>query len=164
MKHFDDATLLVRAERERQVQKWGGYERIVPDLTKFAVLGEEMGEVAKALLEEKPADLKAELVQAAAVAMAWLEQIILLENLRFFVLDDTEIYAALDEQSLLEELNNGLLRHRTEDDLDELDPNTPWLDGMSPKECFVRLFAQKNVVLELPALISSRYSEQERED
>lgn len=46
-----------------------------PDLSDFhklAVLAEEFGEVAKALLES-PEDLKTELVQTAAVCFAWLE-------------------------------------------------------------------------------------------
>jgi NTP pyrophosphatase (non-canonical NTP hydrolase) len=42
----------------------------------LAVLLEEVGEVARALLEGEPvADLRAELIQVAAVAVAWVEGI-----------------------------------------------------------------------------------------
>lgn len=55
------------------------------DWMRFTVLGEEVGEVAKAMLEAGytaggldpvgDRDLRAELVQVAAVAMAWIEAI-----------------------------------------------------------------------------------------
>ena len=45
----------------------------VSDLAKLAVLTEETGEVARALLEQDPDQLRTELVQVAAVAVAWLE-------------------------------------------------------------------------------------------
>jgi NTP pyrophosphatase (non-canonical NTP hydrolase) len=51
----------------------------MPDLTRLAVLAEEFGEVARAVLEQEDAndkhgkDLRKELVQVAAVAVAWIE-------------------------------------------------------------------------------------------
>lgn len=67
----------VRAERERQDAKWGG----TPGVDRFsdphyaAVLGEEFGEVCKAWLERDVAGLREELVQVAAVAVAWVEEL-----------------------------------------------------------------------------------------
>lgn len=63
---------LIRAERERQDKKWGS-QRHLPNYTWSAILTEENGEVAKATLEKDTANLKEELVQVAAVAVAWLE-------------------------------------------------------------------------------------------
>lgn len=73
---------LVAAERLRQEQKWAGVHEwgagscasgSVDARTKLAVLAEEFGEVARALLERDADGLRAELVQVAAVAVAWLE-------------------------------------------------------------------------------------------
>lgn len=68
----------VAAERERQNVKWNRTPGVWPDDTgvKLAVLTEEVGEVARCLLERGAlSDLKAELVQVAAVAVAWAEAI-----------------------------------------------------------------------------------------
>lgn len=74
----------VAAERERQQKLWNrshewGYgdcssEGVAPSV-KLAVLGEEYGEVAQALLERDRYKLREELVQLAAVAVAWVENI-----------------------------------------------------------------------------------------
>lgn len=76
----DDVYRLIDAERERQTALWlqphawgigdcssGAVEPIV----KAAVLAEECGEVARAILDKS--DPLEELVQVAAVAVAWLE-------------------------------------------------------------------------------------------
>lgn len=75
----------IRCERKKQADKWNrshdwGYgdcsSGLVERMTKVAVLTEEVGEVARAVLENKSADneeLREELVQVAAVAVAWLE-------------------------------------------------------------------------------------------
>lgn len=66
----------VAAERERQDAKWGRAAGLWKDSdgVKVAVLGEEFGEVCRALLEnEGAARLRAELIQVAAVAVAWSE-------------------------------------------------------------------------------------------
>src|SRR5438552_26200 len=69
-------------ERERQHRKWDrdhdhGHGDCssagVPDTVKVAVLTEETGEVARAFLDGDRAGLRRELVQVAAVAVAWLE-------------------------------------------------------------------------------------------
>jgi hypothetical protein len=73
---------LIDSERVRQATKWsapghwgsgdcssGGITNIV----KVAVLTEEVGEVARAVLDRKPGNLRDELIQVAAVAVAWLE-------------------------------------------------------------------------------------------
>lgn len=60
----------VMAERARQDEKWGP-DRDLDDLLWLAILSEEVGETAKAIIE--PEDVWAELVQVAAVALAWLE-------------------------------------------------------------------------------------------
>ena len=80
------------AERERQSAKWGGPHQWghgdcsspdvagrvsahpgAADLLRSAILTEEVGEVARAVLDGTPYLLRAELVQVAAVAVAWIE-------------------------------------------------------------------------------------------
>lgn len=72
----------VAIERDRQRALWNrphawGYGDCSHDLqppVKLAVLLEEVGEVARAVLEQSPADLlRDELIQVVAVATAWLE-------------------------------------------------------------------------------------------
>jgi hypothetical protein len=66
----------IHAERLRQNSKWGrrpGEWKATPFI-KLAVLVEELGEVAKSLLEAHPiSHLKTELIQVSAVAAAWAE-------------------------------------------------------------------------------------------
>lgn len=63
----------VEAERQRQDEKWGPSEgRPVPTM---AVLVEEVGEAAKAILEDDLPGLRDELVQVSAVAAAMVEGI-----------------------------------------------------------------------------------------
>ncbi len=45
------------------------------DGTRTLVLGEEFGEVCRAVLEGDEANLREELIQVAAVAVAWVEAI-----------------------------------------------------------------------------------------
>lgn len=79
--HVQDDVL---AERERQTAliRRGviPFDCADPEVSaglKLAVLGEEFGEVCKALNEnEPPADLYVELVQVAAVATAWAESLL----------------------------------------------------------------------------------------
>jgi NTP pyrophosphatase (non-canonical NTP hydrolase) len=70
----------IRAERQRQTEKWGGehFVTMAPERV-LAVLTEEVGEVARAILEikrrpEGRAELEAEIVQVAAVAVRWLDE------------------------------------------------------------------------------------------
>jgi len=63
-------------ERTLQDKKWG--EQNHDDFTWLTVLSEEVGEVAKASLHDKFGGIEAgnvrnELVQVAAVALAWIE-------------------------------------------------------------------------------------------
>ncbi len=78
----DEVYALVDSERARQRNKWGAPHAwgqgdcssyAVTDIVKAAVLSEECGEVARAVLDFKLDDLRTELVQVAAVAVAWLE-------------------------------------------------------------------------------------------
>lgn len=71
---------LIDAERDQQAIKWGPPHAWgqgdcsspdVDERTKAAVLAEECGEVARAVLDGQ--GLTRELVQVAAVAVAWLE-------------------------------------------------------------------------------------------
>jgi NTP pyrophosphatase (non-canonical NTP hydrolase) len=66
--------LLIDSERIAQDQKWR--EQNHNDLRWLAILMEEVGELSKEILEGK-SSLKAanELVQVAAVTIAWLEAI-----------------------------------------------------------------------------------------
>jgi len=75
---FDNSILNeVLAERERQDKKWGGVPGIdrLDDHTYAAVLGEEFGEVCQAWLQREVKELRLELIQVAAVAVAWIEEI-----------------------------------------------------------------------------------------
>lgn len=74
----------ITAERDRQRAKWGGDHSWghgdcsgsgVPLPVKLAVLAEEFGEVARAVLERDQGALRAELTQVAAVAVAILESL-----------------------------------------------------------------------------------------
>lgn len=64
-------------ERARQDAKWGGVPGVDrrDDHTYAAVLGEEFGECCKAWLERDTAQLRVELIQTAAVALAWIEEL-----------------------------------------------------------------------------------------
>jgi NTP pyrophosphatase (non-canonical NTP hydrolase) len=72
----------IDAERVRQAEKWGPphpwgqgdcSSLLVDETVKVAVLAEECGEVARAVLDARHGDMRRELVQVAAVAVAWLE-------------------------------------------------------------------------------------------
>lgn len=79
----------VAAERERQDAKWGEQNHRLPFY--FTIFAEEVGEVAKAVVEHESApsltaageeyreaielQVRAELIQAAAVAVAMVERI-----------------------------------------------------------------------------------------
>jgi hypothetical protein len=74
----------VERERERQEQMWAGKHHHgtgdcsspgVELATKVAVLTEEVGEVARAYLDNDITQLRTELVQVAAVAVAIIEGI-----------------------------------------------------------------------------------------
>ena len=82
----DDIYRLIDDERTRQAGKWAEphawgkgdcSSRAVPSIVKVAVLTEEVGEVARAVLdvEVDREHLRAELVQVAAVAVAWMESL-----------------------------------------------------------------------------------------
>lgn len=62
----------IHDERDRQDAKWGDQSHH-PDLYWLAILGEEFGEVAKALLEADTEHIYEELIQVAAVCVSWLE-------------------------------------------------------------------------------------------
>lgn len=60
-------------ERHRQVTKWGVQSHC--DMKWLTILAEEFGEIAKAILEEKPAEMNEEIEHTAAVCVAWLEHV-----------------------------------------------------------------------------------------
>ncbi len=77
-----DVYALIDAERDQQAIQWSGPHEWgqgdcsssdVADIVKAAVLTEESGEVARAVLDGN--GLRTELVQVAAVAVAWLESL-----------------------------------------------------------------------------------------
>lgn len=79
-----DVYAAIDAERERQVAKWAEPHQWgigdcssahVPATVKSVVLTEECGEVARAVLDKDHQQLTTELIQVAAVAVAWLEGI-----------------------------------------------------------------------------------------
>ena len=61
---------VISQECERQREKWGNQEH--PDIIWHAILAEEVGEVAKAILEDDVDAINAELIQCAAVIVSWL--------------------------------------------------------------------------------------------
>lgn len=78
----DEIYRAIDAERDRQSLLWmrehdwgfGDCSSLnLPAITKAVVLGEEVGEVHRAVLNRDNDELRAELVQVAAVAVAWLE-------------------------------------------------------------------------------------------
>jgi NTP pyrophosphatase (non-canonical NTP hydrolase) len=71
-----DAERARQAERWRAPHYWGEGDCSAPTvapIVKASVLAEECGEVARAVLDLDPAAVRRELVQVAAVAVAWLE-------------------------------------------------------------------------------------------
>lgn len=65
---------LIDIERRHQDEKWGRRRDHDP-LLWYAILAEEVGEVANALLEQKaPVQILSEIIQVAAVAVCWAEQ------------------------------------------------------------------------------------------
>lgn len=61
-------------ERDRQDSKWGE-QRDNPPLLWLAILGEEVGEANKAVLERDWENFRTELIQVAAVALCAVESI-----------------------------------------------------------------------------------------
>jgi len=78
---MEDILYSVKCERIRQeeLKKHGEFEftcadAAMPLATKLAVLVEEVGEVARALCDDESVDrLRDELVQVAAVSVAWIQ-------------------------------------------------------------------------------------------
>lgn len=77
-----DIFAMIDAERARQAAQWAEPHRWgqgdcsslqVDETVKAAVLAEECGEVSRAVLDARHEDMRRELVQVAAVAVAWLE-------------------------------------------------------------------------------------------
>jgi len=64
---------LIAAERDRQDQKWGA-NRSLENPVWLTILAEEVGKSAEAALKNMPT-LEKELIQVAAVAVAWLEDL-----------------------------------------------------------------------------------------
>ncbi len=60
-------------ERERQDEKWGEQNHV--PLKWLAILGEEVGEANKAVLDGDVDNLREELVQIAATAVAFLQSL-----------------------------------------------------------------------------------------
>ena len=64
---------LIDKERKRQDDKWGAIPRNLHVMIWMTVLGEEVGEIARAILKRDWDNMKEEIVQVAAVCVAWLE-------------------------------------------------------------------------------------------
>lgn len=71
-----DIFVAIIDERNRQDRKHGeGSMRRCADNIRLAILTEEVGEVARAIIEGDAENLREELVQVAACAVAWIEAI-----------------------------------------------------------------------------------------
>ena len=84
MKHYNMDE--IRDELNRQDAKWG-LDRTHPDEWWYAILGEEFGEIGRAMLENrwnypgaKPEDIRQEIVQLVCVGLQWLNGMTLLEK------------------------------------------------------------------------------------
>jgi NTP pyrophosphatase (non-canonical NTP hydrolase) len=71
---FWEIMQLIATERQRQITKWG--QQTHTDDRWLLILLEELGEVSKAILEVNYTSSIEELVQAAAVITAWIEDIL----------------------------------------------------------------------------------------
>lgn len=69
---IEDVLRDILHERRRQDKKWGA-DRNLDDYHWAAILGEEFGEVCEASLDSLEVGLRNELIQVAAVAVAWIE-------------------------------------------------------------------------------------------
>lgn len=67
-------TQLIMQERQRQDEKWGA-DRDQHNFVWQTILTEEVGEAAECCLNENDVLLEKELIQCAAVIMAWLENL-----------------------------------------------------------------------------------------
>ncbi len=70
-----EALLKVLLRRKEQDKKWGEIPRYINGHKWINILGEEVGEVHEAILNEDIENLKDELIDVAAVAVAWVEEI-----------------------------------------------------------------------------------------
>jgi len=70
-----DVLMAVMRERKRQDDRFGYIESRESGQPSLAVLVEEVGEVAKAIVEQDSASMREELIQVAAVAVAMVEAI-----------------------------------------------------------------------------------------
>ncbi len=87
----------VLAERVRQDGLWGPVERLTHSPDKWnSLVMEEVGEAAKALNEDDPAQMMIELVQAAATIYSWIESI---EHRSQVVLDLDNARQVLDRKA-----------------------------------------------------------------
>jgi NTP pyrophosphatase (non-canonical NTP hydrolase) len=68
---MEDILQLIKDERIRQDTKWGPQHH--DDGTWLLILIEEVGEASQAVLQGRTQDVVTELVQSAAVIVAWLE-------------------------------------------------------------------------------------------
>ena len=75
----DSVLELIAGERKRQIAKWG--EQIHTNGQWLLILTEELGEASKALLTGNCLSGAEELIQAAAVLTAWIEDMLEAENI-----------------------------------------------------------------------------------
>ena len=69
---FDKIMMLIKEERAIQIKRWGDdSDQAWPFW--FTILMKQVGQAAAACIDGDLADLKHQLIQVAAVAIAWLE-------------------------------------------------------------------------------------------
>ena len=74
MNNRDSIWINILDERLRQDEKFGQQNGHTRE-TWFTILGEEVGEVGKAILESQDHEIRDELVQVAAVAVSFIEKL-----------------------------------------------------------------------------------------
>lgn len=72
--------ILIERGRQEHLRASGKFKETcasasMPASEKYVVLGEEVGEIAQAILHDDTANLREELIQVAAVCVAWLESL-----------------------------------------------------------------------------------------
>jgi NTP pyrophosphatase (non-canonical NTP hydrolase) len=77
---FEKVIDFIIAERTLQDERFGDINKSNTAKDWLPILGEEFGEVNTAILNNDKDNLKEELIQVAAVAIQWLEQIFEQEN------------------------------------------------------------------------------------
>jgi NTP pyrophosphatase (non-canonical NTP hydrolase) len=105
----------IMAERDRQDQKWGRQAGFWDnhDMVKLTVVTEEVGEIARAILNSDPKNLHEEIIQTMAVLMAWAETIQMETPSAQVIIDgDKPLEAQIEELQAMMSILGGQLSEK----------------------------------------------------